>query len=136
MKKSKKILFPILFLISLFIFQLPYKGSPAVTAAYAGSLDAPSDFEAEIFRNYVALSWDNESTGYYYTIIEKSVDQGDFYRIATLYKGKPPIRIIRFQTAMCIHTVPEPFTARPKANTPIPPRPSFITRRILKSPMF
>lgn len=88
MKKSKKILFPILFLISLFIFQLPYKGSPAVTEAYAGSLDAPSDFEAEIFRNYVALSWDNESTGYYYTVIEKSVDQGDFYRIATLYKGK------------------------------------------------
>ena len=68
-------------ILSLVLSSLPVFGA---------ELPAPTNFKAEINKNYIALSWNNQDTdtSYYYTIIEKSTDHGEFHPVASLYKGR------------------------------------------------
>jgi len=67
-------------LLSLVLSALP---------VYGAELPAPTNFEAEITGSFVAIRWENPDTtaSYYYTVIERSTDHGEFVPIASLYKG-------------------------------------------------
>ena len=84
MNTLKKIIAVLLVLI------LVYPGKIVISAAADGDLTAPVDLKATAYKNYISLSWESkeDSYSYYYTVIEKRIDQGDFYPIITLNKGK------------------------------------------------
>jgi len=71
----------------LLVLILVYPGNIVLTAAADNKLNGPVDFKAAVYNSYISLSWKNNESSYYYTVIEKKVDQGEFYPIATLYKG-------------------------------------------------
>ncbi len=84
MKRFKKLLLLLLIILLL----TPYLGTPALTAAYAVELAVPTGLGAEVFQNHIRLRWqNNNNNNYYNTVIEKSIDQGNFYTITTLPKG-------------------------------------------------
>lgn len=71
----------------LLVFILAYPGNMVLTAAADDKLTAPVNLKATAYKNHVHLTWENNPNSYYYTVIEKKVDQGEFYPITTLYKG-------------------------------------------------
>jgi len=54
--------------------------------AYAAP-DAPTQLKAEVYQNYIEISWQEPGSTFSYTVLEKSTDQGDYYPVATLYRG-------------------------------------------------
>lgn len=79
------------FIALLLILLVIYPGNPVILAAAADNdLSAPTEFRAAAYSTHIQVTWKNNKNNeniYYYTVIEKKVDQGDFYPVATLYKG-------------------------------------------------
>lgn len=124
MKKTKRlllILFVILLLMQCF-------DSPVLTGVYALELTAPVNFDAEVFQNYIALNWKDNNDAFYYTVIEKSVDQGYFYSIATLHNGNTAYKdhsisnghIYTYRARTFHGSVKSPYTAEVEAITLCP----------------
>lgn len=55
--------------------------------SFAVELSVPQNFKVMAYQNYNQLDWKDNNDSFTYTLIEKSVDQGDFYPIAYLNKG-------------------------------------------------
>lgn len=83
MKRFKKLFLHVL----IFVFSITNLGILGLAPVFAESLRAPSEFKAEVYQDYIHITWKNNNTSHYYTVIEKSVDQGTFYPIRTLSKG-------------------------------------------------
>lgn len=54
--------------------------------AYAAP-SAPTHLKAEVFQNYIEISWQESDSAFSYTVLEKSTNQGEYYPVATLFKG-------------------------------------------------
>ena len=87
LKKIK--LFSYILVLILLITALAFPGKTAVSAL---SLKPPVDISAEVHKNYIQLRWETETNNHKYIIIEKSVDQGGFSRIATLSRTSASYR--------------------------------------------
>lgn len=54
--------------------------------AYAAP-DAPYDLKAEFYQNYIEISWEEPGSDFNYVVIERSINQGNYYPVATLFRG-------------------------------------------------
>ena len=79
-----------IFIAVIIILSMLFSLVLSAIPVFGAELPAPQNFKAEINGTYVKISWENLDTGtsYYYTVIEKSTDHGEFVPIASLYKGR------------------------------------------------
>lgn len=77
----------ILIFILAVMLMIPYSGMFTMNMAGAATLSAPKQFLVQAYQNYNVLYWKNNDTeSFIYTIIERAVDQGEFYPIAYVDK--------------------------------------------------
>lgn len=82
MIKAKRII--IIFLIAILL--IPCTALLQINKVSALTLSAPKKFEGYVYQNYVQLRWENPNDSFSHTIIERSIDQDNFYPITTLHK--------------------------------------------------
>ncbi|MCX7774283.1 MAG: hypothetical protein N2376_14360, partial [Clostridia bacterium] len=72
-------------ILMLLAAQIFFVSEPLMASAL--TLTAPLGFSADVFQGYVSLNWTDNSEAFSYTTVERSLDQGNYTPIATLYKG-------------------------------------------------